>query len=60
MVSIVAHLSKQQVGLRKITGAIDDIFMVRHTLENALEHQVPLHCNCVDVNAAVDTICKSY
>ena len=47
---------KSQFGFRPGRGTVDAIFIVRQIIEKAKEHQVQLHFNFVDFEAAFDTI----
>ena len=49
-------MSESQFGFRPGRGTVDAIFVIRQIIEKAKEHNVPLHFNFIDFNAAFDTI----
>ena len=53
---IEESMSDSQFGVRPGRGTIYAIFIIRHIIENAREHQVPLHIHFIDFKDAFDTI----
>ena len=51
----LTSLSKQQFGIMDNRGTADAMFIVRKITQKANEHQVPMHLNSVDFEAAFDT-----
>ena len=49
-------MSDSQFCVRSGRGTIDAIFIIRQIIENAREHQVPLHIHFIVFNAAFNTI----